>query len=238
MENKKLIVGNMKMNLTLDEVRDYIEQMKEYKDCVICPSYLYLPYFIDADFQVGAQNISLYEKGAYTGEVSAIQASSVGVDYVILGHSERRLFIHEDDIIVNAKIKRALNANLKVILCVGESLEEKNLGKTKEKIKKQLLDDLKDNKLIDSNNVIIAYEPIWAIGTGNTPTNKEIIDIIKFIKETVNINYNFIPRVLYGGSTNEKNIVELKNINNVDGFLVGGACLIPSKFKKIIETVD
>lgn len=234
---KKLVVGNMKMNLTLDEVKDYISKMQDYKDCVICPSYLYLPYFIDADFLVGAQNLSLYEKGAYTGEVSAIQAASIGVDYAIIGHSERRLFIHEDDLIVNAKVKRALSSKLKVILCVGETREEKNLGITKDKIEKQLLDDLVDIPKEDISDVLIAYEPIWAIGTGEVPLNEEIHDIVSFIKKTVKKEFHYTPKVLYGGSTNEKNIKELNTIDNVDGFLVGGACLVPDKFIKIIETV-
>ncbi len=234
MANKKLIVGNMKMNLTLDEVKSYIEDMVDDKDCVICPSYLYLPYFIEAGYTVGTQSIAKYEDGAYTGEISAHQAKSLGVTYTIIGHSERREYLNEDDSIVRAKINLALSNQLKVILCVGETLEERETSKTKDKIKHQLLEDL-DGVTFTNENLIIAYEPIWAIGTGKVPTNEEIDDVVTYIKDIVKDNYQVEPMVLYGGSTNDKNIEQLSTISSVDGFLVGGACLVPEKFIKIIR---
>ncbi len=235
MDNKKLVVGNMKMNLTLYEVENYITEMINYKDCVICPSSVFCSLFEKKGYTVGLQNISEYDNGAYTGEVSTAQANSLNIKYVIIGHSERRQYFKETDDVINKKVVKSLNDNLKVILCVGETLAEREDNKTKDKIKKQLMEDLKD---IDSNkqNLIIAYEPIWAIGTGKIPTSEQIIDIISFIKTTLKQELGITPKVLYGGSTNENNITELNDIDIVDGFLVGGACLSPDKFKKIIET--
>lgn len=235
MESKKLVVGNMKMNLTMNEVKEYIESMTDYHDCVICPSSLFIPYFKDAGFVLGTQNISEYSNGAYTGEISVMQAKSLDIDYTIIGHSERREYFCETDEMINNKVIKALDNGLKVILCVGETLEERETGVTKDKIEKQILEDLKNINDNCYENIIVAYEPIWAIGTGKIPSEEDIIEIVELIKETVNNEYHFIPNVLYGGSTNEKNIEQLKDINIVDGFLVGGACLVPEKFKKIIE---
>lgn len=235
MENRKLVVGNMKMNLTLYEVENYITEMKDYKDCVICPSSVFCSLFEEKGYTVGLQNISEYDNGAYTGEISTAQANSLNIKYVIVGHSERREYFKETDEVINKKVIKALNDNLKVILCVGETLVERENNKTKDKIKKQLIDGLKEINN-NSQNLIIAYEPIWAIGTGKIPTNEQIIDVVSFIKTTLKQELNINPKVLYGGSTNEKNIAELNTIDLVDGFLVGGACLSPEKFKKIIET--
>lgn len=238
MENKKLIVGNMKMNLTLKEVKSYIKEMEDYKDCaIVCPSSLYLSYFIENGFTIGIQNISEYNIGAYTGDIAPVQAVSMGIDYTIIGHSERREYYGEDDAMINRKIINALNNKLKVILCIGETLEEKENNMTEDKIKKQLLNDLQniDSKLYE--NVIIAYEPIWAIGTGKVPNSEDIYTITKLIKETIKEKFSYEPKVLYGGSTNDNNIEELNKITNVDGFLIGGACLVPAKFIKIIETI-
>ncbi len=238
METNKLVVGNMKMNLTVDEINDYIYKLEQHKNFIICPSSIYIPYFIKEGFNVGLQNISEYGMGAYTGEISVNQATSMGVKYTLVGHSERREYFKEDDDVINRKLRKSVSNNLISILCIGETLEEKEAGKTLETIKRQLEEDLRD---IDSEyyeNIIIAYEPIWAIGTGKVPTNEEIDATVTFIKETIKSAFNFEPKVLYGGSTNDKNIVELNKINVVDGFLVGGACLIPDKIIKIIETVN
>lgn len=235
MENKKLVVGNMKMNLTLYEVENYVTEMKDYKDCVICPSSVFCSIFEQNGYIVGLQNISEYDNGAYTGEVSTAQANSLNIKYVIIGHSERREYFKESDEAINKKVKKALKDNLKVILCVGETLTEREEDRTKDKIKRQLLEDLK-NIDVNSQNLIIAYEPIWAIGTGKIPSNDQIIDVVSFIKTTLKQELNIDSKVLYGGSTNENNIDDLNTIDIIDGFLVGGACLSPAKFKKIIET--
>lgn len=238
MENNKIIVCNMKMNLTFDSIEKYIEIMKQNKNFIICPSSLYIPYFIDSGFDVGIQNISEYGLGTYTGEISVNQATSMGVKYAIIGHSDRRDYFHESDDVVNRKLRKSVSNNLISILCIGESLEEKMLGKTREKVKKQLLDDLEGVDSYYYKNVMIAYEPVWAIGTGKIPSKEEISDVVSYIKRTVNNNFGFIPPVIYGGSINDDNIDDLNTIDVVDGFLVGSACLKPEKLKKIIETVN
>ena len=238
MENKKIIVGNMKMNLTFNSIKEYISDMKEYKDIVICPSAIYIPYFIDEGFNVGLQNVSEYSVGTYTGEISVTQASSIGIKYALVGHSERRQHFNESDEVINRKLRKIISNDIYAIVCIGETIDEKNNGLTKSSIEKQIKIDLDKLESEYYKNIIIAYEPIWAIGTGNIPSNEDISDISKFIKETINRLYDFEPKVLYGGSTNENNINELNKINEIDGFLIGGACLIPEKFKKIIETVN
>ena len=234
----KILVGNMKMNLTIDEVITYINRMKEYKGFIICPSSIYIPYFINSGFEVGTQNISEYGQGSYTGEISVTQANSMGIKYTLIGHSERRAYFKETDEIVNMKVRKAISNNIISILCIGETKEQKDNGITKEVIKEQIYKDLDNIEELYYKNIIIAYEPIWAIGTGIIPSLEEISDVVSFIKETINDKYGFTPNVLYGGSTNDKNIEQLNTIDIVDGFLVGGACLVPEKFIKIIETIN
>ena len=238
MEKNKIIVGNMKMNLTYDMIKNYIDKLKGYKNFIICPSSLYLPYFIDNNFDVGIQNISEHGMGSYTGEVSVSQAKSIGVKYAIIGHSDRRDKYNETDEIINEKMRKAVSNDLISILCVGETLSEKISGNAQEKIKKQLVEDLRDINREYYKNIVVAYEPIWSIGTGKIPSNEEIEEMIVFIKRVINHKFNFTPLVLYGGSTNEENIGQLKLIENIDGFLVGGASLIPDKIIKMIETVN
>lgn len=238
MENNKIIIGNMKMNLTFDSIEKYIEMMDQTKNFIICPSSIFIPHFINAGFEVGIQNISEYGLGTYTGEISVNQATSIGVKYSIVGHSDRRNYFHEDDDVVNRKMRKSVSNNLISILCVGESIEEKMEGKTRERVKQQLLQDLEGVDPYYYKNIIVAYEPVWAIGTGEIPSKEEISDIVSYIKRTVNKNFGFIPPVIYGGSINDDNIKELNTIDIVDGFLIGGACLRPEKMKKIIETVN
>ena len=239
MVKKKIIIGNTKMNLTLDEIKNYIRKMENYnKDFIICPSSLYAAYFLDAGFNVGIQNVSEYGLGPYTGEISVNQVLSMNIQYVILGHSERRELFGETDHIINRKLRKIVSNNLKAILCVGETIDEKHHQLAHSKISEQILSALKDIDTNYINNIIIAYEPVWSIGTGEIPTKQEIIDMVAYIKQLINAKYGFIPKVLYGGSTNEKNIEDLNTINSVDGFLIGGSCLIPEKFVKIIETIS
>lgn len=240
MANKRIVVGNMKMNLTAPEITKYVKaiEKKEYnKQVIICPSSLYLPYFIGKSYGVGIQNIAAYENGAYTGEVSASQAKSMRLDCTIIGHSERREYFKETDEIVHQKITLSLEANLKVILCIGETEEERDSLKTYKVLKKQIVSALKGFDEKDLKKIIIAYEPIWAIGTGKTPSNDEIKDTIAFIKEIVKSSFQVNMSVLYGGSVNEKNITSLNQIENIDGYLVGGASTKVDKFMKIIEVV-
>lgn len=222
-----IVIGNMKMNLTLEEIKDYIKNFPKNDNVVICPTSIYIPYFLD--YNVGIQNISDKTMGAYTGEVSSKQCRSMGIEYTIIGHSERRSYYNETDAIINEKIKVSLENDLKVILCIGE----KDGENSKQVIFDQLKNDLKMIENID--NIIIAYEPIWAIGTNVTPTNDQIEEIIKYIKELIILSHNKNIKVLYGGSVNEKNISSLCEIPNVDGFLVGGASTKINEFNKIIE---
>ena len=224
----KILAANFKMNLTLNEINEYIDKIKDIdnKNIVLIPSNIYIPYFLNKKFSVGVQDAYYLDNGAFTGEVSAKQISSLCVNYAIIGHSERRMYFNETNDILNKKILSCESNGLKVIYCIGETKEERESNKTKEVLLKQL-----DEGLKGASEVIIAYEPRWAIGTNVTPTNEEIEDIISFIKS----KYNY--KVLYGGSTNDKNIASLNTISNVDGFLVGGASLDYDKFKKMIEIV-
>jgi len=240
MANKKIVVGNMKMNLTAPEINKFLKviEKKKYNNQVFfCPSSLYLPYFIGKGYDVGIQNIAAYENGAYTGEVSASQAKSMHLDYAIIGHSERREYFKETDEVVHQKISLALKENLKVILCIGETEEERDSLKTYKVLKKQVTNALKGFDSKELKKVTIAYEPIWAIGTGRVPSNDEIQDTISFIKEIVKGIASINISVLYGGSVNEKNITTLNQIESIDGYLVGGASTKAEKFMKIIEVV-
>ncbi len=240
MANKRIVVGNMKMNLTTTEINKYIKALdkKEFNNqVIICPSSLYLPYFLGKGYGVGIQNIAAYEMGAYTGEISASQAKSMRLDCAIIGHSERREYFKETDEIVHQKIELSLQANLKVILCIGETEEERDSLKTYKVLKKQIVSALKGLDEKELKKIIIAYEPIWAIGTSKTPSNDEIRDTVSFIKDIVKGTFNVNMSVLYGGSVNEKNIASLNQIENINGYLVGGASTKADKFMKIIEVV-
>lgn len=234
----KIIVGNIKMNMKYGEITNYINLLKQINDknVIVCPSYIYIPYFLNHNFSVGSQNVCAYDNGLYTGEVSASQLSSIGVSYTIIGHSERRLKLNETDIEINKKVKTSLDSNIGVILCIGETLEEYRMLKKDFCIRKQLRDGLSGIKNLD--NVIIAYEPVWSIGTSNIPSIKELIDTIKYIKKIVFDYYKKSDiKVIYGGSINENNIDKYKDIKELDGFLIGGASINPNQFIEIIKKV-
>lgn len=234
--DKKLIVANMKMNMTYNQINDYLNEVNkfDYNNLVICPSNIYIPYFINHKYSVGIQNVSVQNIGSLTGEVSAHQVSSLNVRYAIVGHSERRIKFGETDSDINSKIRLCLENNVKPILCVGESLEQYNNNSTKLYIENQLLEDL--SNINNLNDVIIAYEPVWAIGSGNVPSSDTIIDITRFIKKTINKYFKYEDvKVLYGGSINSDNVSILNNIDDLSGFLIGGASLSVLELKKIIE---
>lgn len=233
----KVVVANHKMNLNVREISDYLKKISKInnKNVIICPTSIYVPYFLQNGYSVGLQNISYKEKGAYTGETSPVQASSMGISYAIVGHSERRELFDEKDYEVHAKVINALDNNMGVILCVGETDEEKDMLRTEYILKKEIRNALKDIKKEDECKIMIAYEPIWSIGSGKLPKNKEIEEIVVYIKEVLKKLGLSNIRILYGGSVNEKNIKELKKLKGVDGFLVGGASLDPDKFLKIVE---
>jgi len=231
MENKRIVIGNMKMAMSTSEVNDYLKKIENLnnKQVVLCPTSIYIPYFLKRGFNVGIQNVYKEDSGAYTGEVSPVQARTMGIKLAIVGHSERRNYFEESNTLINEKIKACLRNNLKVVLCIGESLEEREANKTNRKLKRQLTTCLAD---VEPKNIIIAYEPIWAIGTGLTPSNEDIRSVVEYIKNTIGD-----VKVLYGGSVDDKNIKELNKIDNIDGFLVGGASTNYEKFEKIIKEV-
>lgn len=233
----KLIIGNIKMNMNFGEISNYLYHFKNIKNknIIICPSYIYIPYFLNYDFSVGSQNVCAYKDGGYTGEVSAKQLSSIGVKYVIVGHSERRIKLNEDNSEINKKVKNALEANLKVVLCIGETLEENKLLKKEVILKRQIRDALLG--IENFSNVIIAYEPVWSIGTNKVPDIAELEYTIRYIKELVLKMYKTNIDVIYGGSVNEKNIEKINNIKEIDGFLIGSASIDPNQFIEIIKKV-
>ncbi|MDD3187627.1 MAG: triose-phosphate isomerase [Bacilli bacterium] len=226
----KLIVGNMKMNMSLSDIKYYIENLNYKDNVVICPTSIYIPYFMK--YNVGIQNMFYEDHGAYTGEVSPSQCSSLNVKYAIIGHSERRNIFNESDETINKKLASSIKNSITPILCVGE-----HDGEDRTMILSNELDkDLSGLENIDK--IIIAYEPIWAIGTGKIPTNEEIFNTIKFIKDYILNKYKVNVKVLYGGSVNEKNIDTLNQISNLDGFLIGGASTKVNEFNKIIEVTE
>lgn len=241
MENNRLVVANLKMNMDISDVNEYLKVINpaiNSKYVAICPTSIYIPYFLKHNYLVGLQNTYYHDKGAYTGEISPLQASKMGVDLTILGHSERRLHFKETNELINSKINDAIKNNLKVILCIGESLDERQENKTIEVLRVQLSACLNDISLEMLEKVIIAYEPIWAIGTNVIPTNEQIENTIADIKKAVleMFGYKNIS-VLYGGSVNVKNIAELNKVSNINGYLIGGAALDPQALLSIIEVV-
>jgi len=237
MENK-IIVGNIKMNMRFGEIPNYINHFKNIKNnnLIICPSYIYIPYFLNYDFHVGSQNVCAYEDGGYTGEISAKQLHSIGVKYVIIGHSERRIKLKETDVEINKKIRSSLDTHLKVILCIGETEEEKNLLKKDIVLKRQIRNALFG--IEDLRNVVIAYEPVWSVGTNKLPSIEELTKTILYIKDLVYSMCKSNIKVIYGGSINERNIENFNKIKELDGFLIGSASINPSQFIEIIEKIS
>ena len=245
---KKVIAGNWKMNKLPNEAIDFIAELTPLvkdteNEVVICVPYIDLFYSLmhaqGTNIKIGTQNMHYEEKGAYTGEVSGEMLKSIGVEYVIIGHSERRAYYGETDETVNKKLKKALKLELKPIVCVGESLEEREAGKAKEIVTTQTklaLEGLKNNEV---EKTIIAYEPIWAIGTGKTATKEDANETIKWIREEIEKIYgkevaNSVI-IQYGGSVKSGNAKELFEMSDIDGGLVGGASLDAQEFAKIVN---
>ena len=248
---RKVIAGNWKMNMLPNEAIDYIQAFEPLvKDAdaevILCVPYTDLFYCLmnaqGTNIKIGAQNMHFAETGAYTGEVSGKMLKSIGVEYVIIGHSERRQYYNETDETVNLKLKAAFENELKPIVCVGETLDEREKGITAEIITTQTrlaLDGLTDEQV---KNTIIAYEPIWAIGTGKTATsedaNNSIIEIRKEIEKIYGKDVADCVIIQYGGSVKSSNAKELFNMSDIDGGLVGGASLKPDEFAKIVNYND
>ena len=245
---KTIVAGNWKMNMLPNEAMRFIEELapkiKNTKnEVILCVPYTDLFYSLlttqDTNIKIGAQNMHWKENGAYTGEVSGKMLECIGVKYVIIGHSERRQYFAETDETVNLKIKSALANNLKPIVCVGETLQQREEGKTTEIIKNQIKQAFNDLTNEQVRNIIIAYEPIWAIGTGKTATAEDANNVIKSIRKQVEDLYgsdvaeNII--IQYGGSVKSSNAKELFETSDIDGGLVGGASLVPEEFAKIVN---
>ena len=245
---RKVIAGNWKMNMLPNEAIALIEnlapQVKDTKnDVIICVPFTDLFYSLlsvqGTNIKVGAQNMHFEEKGAYTGEVSGEMLKSINVEYVIIGHSERRQYFAETDETVNKKVKAALKYNLKPIICVGETLEQREDGKAEEIITNQTKLALEGLTAEEMKNITLAYEPIWAIGTGKTATSEDANEAIKAIRGQVR---NMLGEkvadeiiILYGGSVNASNAKELFETSDIDGGLVGGASLKADEFAKIVN---
>ena len=245
---RKVIAGNWKMNMLPDETIKFIEEFAPLvkdteNEVILCVPYTDLFYALlnvqGTNIKIGAQNMHFEEKGAYTGEISPQMLKSINVEYVIIGHSERRQYYNETDETVNKKIKAAFNVGLKPIVCVGETLEEREAGKTAEIITNQTKLALEGLTNEQVENTIIAYEPIWAIGTGKTATSEDANNSIKEIRNKIAEIYgqNTASRVIiqYGGSVKSSNAKELFSTSDIDGGLVGGASLKAEEFSKIVN---
>ena len=247
-----VIAGNWKMNFTPSEATAFINEIKpmvEGKnncDIIFCAPFVTIASAMEAakgsNIKIGAQNVHFEEKGAFTGEVSAKMLKEIGVEYVIVGHSERRQYFGETDHTVNLRTKAALAAGLKVLLCLGEVKEERLAGITNEVVAMQTKLDLAGISAEELKNVIIAYEPVWAIGTGLTATPEQADETCGVIRDVVAELYGRDVAeeliIQYGGSMNDKNAEELLSKANVDGGLIGGASLVAEKFTAIVNAAN
>ncbi|MEG2429139.1 MAG: triose-phosphate isomerase [Oscillospiraceae bacterium] len=245
---KAIIAGNWKMNKNRVEAKALIEEIKvvaknETCEVIICVPFTNLETAVEltkgTNVKVGAENCHFEKSGAFTGEISADMLKEVGVEYVIIGHSERRQYFAETDETVNKRTKAALEAGLKVILCVGETLDEREKNITEEIVAMQTKVGLMGISAADMKNIIIAYEPVWAIGTGKTATAEQANEVCAFIRATVEKMFDKATAdgltVQYGGSMNPKNCVELLAQPDVDGGLIGGASLKADDFSVLLN---
>jgi len=245
---KPIIAGNWKMNMTPSQAKELISELKPLVqdakcDVVICPPYVDLALVAElikgSNIRLGAQNIHWAEKGAFTGEVSANMLKELGVEFAIIGHSERRQYFGETDETVNARAKAAIAAGITPIICVGESLEQRESGKTEELVKAQVEKGLEGIAAEDVAKLVIAYEPIWAIGTGKTATDEQANETIGVIRNTVAAIFGTDTaaalRIQYGGSMNPKNVKGLMAMPEIDGGLIGGASLKAVDFSQVVN---
>ena len=245
---KKIIAGNWKMNMLPNEAMSFINELEPYvkdtkNEIILCVPYTDLFYSLltaqNTNIKIGAQNMHWEETGAYTGEVSPNMLKCINVEYVIIGHSERRQYFAETDETVNKKVKSAFKHELKPIVCVGETLKQKEEGKANEVITTQTRLALEGLSNEQVKNVVIAYEPIWAIGTGKTATSEDANNSIKEIRNEIQKIYgeevSKEVEILYGGSVKASNAKELFETSDIDGALVGGASLKVEEFEKIVN---
>ncbi|MBQ6206296.1 MAG: triose-phosphate isomerase [Oscillospiraceae bacterium] len=248
---KTIIAGNWKMNKTCKEAEALLQEVLPAAanascEVVVCTPYVDLPVACNVaqggKVKVGAQNLHFKASGAYTGEISAAMLQELGVSYVIIGHSERREYFAETDATVALKIGAALAAGITPILCVGESLTEREQGIMSERIRTQIKIDLAGVSAADLGKIVVAYEPIWAIGTGKTATSEQAQEVCKLIRDTLCELFGADAAqgvsILYGGSMNAKNAAELLAQPDIDGGLIGGASLKAEDFGKIIDAAN
>ena len=247
MARKRIIAVNWKMNMTPSEAVALVNELKplvvnDDVDVVYCVPAIDIVPVVEAvkgtNVQVGAENFYIEDKGAYTGEISAPMLVDAGVKYVIIGHSERREYFKEDDAFLNKKVKKAIASGLTPILCCGETLEQREMGVTMDWIRLQIKSDLAGVAADDVKNLVIAYEPIWAIGTGKTATSDQAEEVCKGIRELIAEVYDTdtaeAVRIQYGGSMNAGNAKELLAKPNIDGGLIGGASL-KAEFGQVVN---
>ena len=245
---KAIVAGNWKMNKLASEVPAFVQELSEAMtagagvEVLLCVPFPLIPAMVsaaaDAPLSVGAQDVSAHESGAYTGEVSGAMLKDIGATYCIIGHSERRAYHHETDAMVNAKLYALLGRDIAPILCVGESLAQRDAGVTLDFVKEQVVAALSGVTAAQMKNVVIAYEPIWAIGTGRTATAEQAQEVCGHIRAVLAELYDAdLARsvsILYGGSMNAKNAAELLSMEDIDGGLIGGASLKPADFAVIV----
>ncbi|HLE40848.1 MAG TPA: triose-phosphate isomerase [Nitrospirota bacterium] len=248
-QRKPIIAGNWKMNKTSKEARDLAEKLVPLvsgvsnRDIVLAPPFTALPAVADVikgkGIALGAQNMSWEDKGAFTGEISAEMLLDLGCKYVIIGHSERRQYFGETDETVNKKLRQALNKGLMPIVCAGETLKERETGKAHEVMERQITGALKGVTAGEMQKIVIAYEPVWAIGTGKTATTDQANEIHSFIRGKIRAVYGGgvadSLRIQYGGSVTPENVSALMAMPDIDGALVGGASLKPESFAALVN---
>ncbi len=250
---KKVIAGNWKMNNDISGTAELISGIinnidfsKVTSEIIVCPPFTSLETASElaknTPIKVGAQNMFFEDKGAFTGEISASMLLSAGCDYVILGHSERRAIFNESNEWINKKIHKALSSGLKPIFCVGETLEERESGTMKDVLREQITAGLKDVSSAQMEEIIVAYEPVWAIGTGKTASPEQAEEVHKFIRDLIEEMFNKEVAdglvIQYGGSVKPNNAKELLSQPNIDGALIGGAALKSDSFIDIIYAAD
>ena len=247
MSRKKIVAGNWKMNMTQDQSVNLISELNQITsndvEIKIAPSFTNLSKAIlmleNSKIEVIAQNVYFEERGAFTGEISVEMLKSIGVSNIIIGHSERRKYFNETDIILSKKVRVAIDNSMKIIFCVGEELSEREKGNHFDLIKSQIINGLFELSSDKIKSIIVAYEPVWAIGTGKTAENHQIQQMHEFIRKLFKDNYgNDISnklRILYGGSVKPNNAKEIFSLSDVDGGLIGGASLNFSDFKAIVQ---
>lgn len=237
----KLLICNFKENKTVNEIIKYEHELRKIPKSIMtiipCPSYPFLPFFRNDNYKLGAQDVSQFQEGPYTGEVSAKQLSSLNVKYVLVGHCERKAYFQEDEKIIISKIKNALKSGIKPIYIIGETKEEHDRKKTFMVLEKQIGRVLNEFRREELKNIIIAYEPVWAVESNELINIEETIEIVDFIKNIINNYYEIQPNVILGGSIN-KELID-KFYNKVDGFIISKNILDIDNLKDIIQsTID